>query len=137
MTTKKELAEQIVSEFPDRGHDEKKLIKDNTHDQLTDLLSSLRAEDSETSSQADEQEQDQDEPTDAASEADTANNEPDAAHDTANNAEKDLYQLADSSKHYHSRAFNLKGEEQKPLPKNPDGELLIRIRAGYIVKVGD
>lgn len=134
MATKKELAAQIVSEFPDRGHDEKKLVKDNTHDQLTDLLSSLRAEDSEASSQADEQEQAQDavqdQPRDEASAAD-------AAQDAAQDEAKELYQLADASKHYHSRAFNLKGEEKKPLPPNPDDELLIRIRAGYIVKVGD
>lgn len=128
MATKKELAAQIVSEFPDRGHDEKKLVNDNTHDQLTDLLSSLRAEDSETSSQANDATQDQ--PQDEASAAD-------AAQDAAQDEEKELYQLADSSKHYHSRTFNLKGEEQKPLPKKVDAELERRIRTGYIVKVGD
>lgn len=130
MATKKELAASIVSEFPDRGHDEEKLVSDNTHGQLTDLLSSLRAEDSEPSSQ------EHDAAQDAAS--DEAEQKGEQSQDTPEDAtEKVLYQLADPSKHYHSRLFNIKGTEQKPLPDKIDEELARRIRAGYLVEVGD
>lgn len=115
--TKKEIAELIVSEFPDRGDDAVKLVEDHTLTELEALLADLRAGDSDDSEQ------------------NAADKEPEASEKVADGPK--LYKLADSSKEYHGIEFTIKGDEEKPLPKKRDAELERRINAGYLIEVGD
>lgn len=105
-----DIANEIVTEFPDKGYEAEKLKDSHTEAELLQLQEDLRKESTDEVSESPQQ-------------------------PTVEEYTGVKYKLKDPNTQFSEGSFTLSGDQEKELPENPSPDLLARVRSGFLVEV--